>query len=67
MYCNLASIRNGGSNENDVLANGEIWMVDTTNSAKVHGTGEYDAYIKGDGSTAAKNLTLHKLGGSGLT
>lgn len=61
-YCNLAAIQTGGSKADTVLANGEIWLVDTTNATKVNdGTGVYDAYIKGDGNTAAKNLTVEYL------
>ena len=60
-YCNLVAIQTGGSKADTVLANGEIWLVDTTNATKVNGTGVYDAYIKGDGSTAAKNLTVEYL------
>lgn len=60
-YCNLDAIQTGGSKADAVLANGEIWLVDTTNATKVNGTGVYDAYIKGDGNTAAKNLTVEYL------
>ena len=61
VYCNLAAIQSGGSKANQVLANGEIWLVDTTNANKTNGTGVYDAYIKGNGSSAAKNLTVQYL------
>ena len=64
-YCNLAAIQTGGSKADTVLANGEIWLVDTTNATKVNGTGVYDAYIKGDGSTAAKNLTVELINDNG--
>lgn len=61
VYCNLAAIQSGGTKANQVLANGEIWLVDTTNANKTNGTGVYDAYIKGNGSSAAKNLTVQYL------
>ena len=60
-YCSLVAIQAGGSKADTVLANGEIWLVDTTNATKVNGTGVYDAYIKGDGNKAAKNLTVEYL------
>lgn len=61
VYCNLAAIQSGGTKANQVLADGEIWLVDTTNANKTNGTGVYDAYIKGNGSSAAKNLTVQYL------
>lgn len=61
-FCNLVAIQTGGNKANTVLASGEIWLVDTTNTTKAsEGAGVYDAYIKGDGSTAAKNLTVEYL------
>ena len=59
--CNLAAIQDGGSKATAKLGDGEIWLVDTTNATKVNGTGVYDAYIKGDGSTLAKNLTVEYI------
>ena len=59
--CNLIAIQAGGSKENTVLAEGEIWLVDTTNASKIHGYGRYDSYIVGDGTTAAKNLTVNEI------
>lgn len=60
-WCNLAAIQEGGSKAATILRKGEIWLVDTTNAPKVNGTGVYDAYIKGDGSTLAKNLTVEYI------
>lgn len=61
-FCNLAAIQSSGSKANTVLANGEIWLVDTTNTTKANeGAGVYDAYIKGDGSKAASALTVEYL------
>lgn len=65
-YCNLSAIQQGGSKADIVLDEGEIWLVDTTNNVKLNGTGLYDAYIEGNGNSAAKSLTLKKLGGSGM-
>ena len=59
--CNLVAIQEGGSKATTILGEGEIWLVDTTNAPKVDGTGVYDAYIKGDGSTIAKNLTIEYI------
>lgn len=59
--CNLAAIQEGGSKATVILREGEIWLVDTNNVPKVDGTGVYDAYIKGDGSTLAKNLTVEYI------
>lgn len=61
-YCNIQAIRTGGQHVNDDVALNEIWLVDTTNSAKTEtGTGEYDAYIIGDGILKAGQLELHYL------
>ena len=61
-YCNLQAIRNGGSKANIVLTDGEIWMIDTNNVTKsADGKGKYNVYIKGDGVTMAKNLSLLSL------
>lgn len=58
-YCNLQAIRDDGSKANIVLDAGEIWMVDTNNASKpADGKGKYNVYIKGDGVTMAKNLSL---------
>lgn len=59
-YCNLVAITTG-SKKDVVLGDGEVWLVDSTNASKVDGRGLYDSYIKGDGTTAAKNLTVHKI------
>lgn len=61
-YCNLQAIRNSGSKADIVLADGEIWLVDTNNVTKpADGKGKYNVYIKGDGVTMAKNLSLLSL------
>lgn len=61
-YCNLRAIRSGGQHVEDIVALDEIWLVDTTNSHKSEtGTGEYDAYIVGDGILKAGQLELHYL------
>ena len=60
--CNLEAIQSGGSKANIVLANGEIWLVDTTNASKgTNGFGLYDSYIKGDGNTIASALTVQNI------
>ena len=59
-YCKLQAIRPGGHHINDDVALNEVWLVDTTNSQKSEtGTGEYDAYIIGDGVKKAGQLPLH--------
>ena len=61
-FCNLAAIQTGGNKANTVLASGEIWMVDTTNTTKLNGgAGVYDAYIVGDNSKVASALTINYL------
>lgn len=57
-YCNLKAIRNNGTKADIVLADGEIWIVDTKDTTKVNGTGNYNKYIKGDGVKTAKELPL---------
>ena len=57
--CNLRAIEEGGSQANTVLASGEIWLVDSTNSSKgANGAGKYDKYIVGDGTTPASRLSV---------
>lgn len=63
-YCNLQSIQEGGLHYTDDVSLNEVWLVDTTNSTKINGTGEYNAYIIGDGSKKAGQLELHYLGTS---
>lgn len=61
-YCNLAAIQTGGNKADVVLDNGEIWIIDTTNTTKLNeGAGVYDAYIIGDGSKTASALTVKYL------
>ncbi len=57
--CNLAAIQTGGTKANTVLAADEVWLVDTTNSLTNSLSGNCDAYIVGDGSTAASTLEIH--------
>lgn len=61
-YCNLIAIQTGGEHYNDSVALNEIWLVDTTNSSKnSSGTGKYDAYIVGDGTSSAGQLAVTDL------
>lgn len=60
-YCNLQAIQSGGSKADYPIPNGEVWMVDTTNSLKTNGTGKYDSYIVGDGITAASELVVYNI------
>lgn len=41
-------------------ANGEIILVSSNNSMTSDGSGNFDCYIVGDGTTSAPNLPLHK-------
>lgn len=67
-YCKLQAIRNGGHHVNDDVALNEVWLVDTTNSQKSElGTGEYDAYIIGDGIKKAGQLPLHYINPKNLS
>ena len=59
--CNLRAIQSGGSKANTILAADEVWLVDTTNSLTNSLSGNCDAYIVGNGSTAASELELHKF------
>ena len=59
--CNLASIQSGGSKASVVLSADEVWLIDTTNSLTAGYSGECDAYIVGDGATAAGSLTLNRI------
>lgn len=61
VYCNLQAIQTGGSLASTVPALGEVWMIDSTNASKVNGSGKYDKYIVGDGSTAAKDLIVREI------
>ncbi len=56
--CNLSAIQTGGSKANVVLAADEVWLISTTNSLTNSGSGDCDAYIIGDGTTAATGLEL---------
>lgn len=61
-YCKLQTIRPGGLHVNDDVALNEVWLVDTTEAPKSSaGTGEYNAYIIGDGNLKAGQLPLHYL------
>lgn len=55
-YCNLASIQPNGNYYNDVPKLGEVWLIDSTNSSKLDGTGKYDKYIVGDDTHTAGEL-----------
>ena len=58
--CNLSAIQTGGSKANFILAANEVWLINTTNSLTDSGSGECDAYIIGNGTTAATGLPLIK-------
>ena len=59
--CNISAIQTGGSKAGVVLAADEVWLINTTNSLTNSGSGDCDAYIMGDGTTAATALPLHYL------
>lgn len=59
--CNLRAIQTGGSRANTILAADEVWLVDTTNSLTNSLSGNCDAYIVGDGTTAASALELKRI------
>lgn len=54
--CNLNKLSQLGT-----PAAGQHILVSTDNSATADGQGNFDAYVVGDGVTAAKNLPLHKI------
>ncbi len=62
---NKKAITGSGSQANTLLADGEVWLIDSTvdsasstDTKSSTGTGKYNKYIKGDGHTVAKNLPL---------
>jgi len=59
--CNLRAIQTGGSKANTILAADEVWLVDTTNSLTNSLSGNCDAYIVGNGSTAASALEVKNI------
>lgn len=59
-YCNLTAITTG-SKKDYLIPDGEIWLIDSTNTSKTDGTGKYDYYIKGDGSKTASQLAENKI------
>ena len=59
-YCNLIAITTG-SKKDYVIPDGEIWLIDTTNSSKTAGNGKYDYYIVGDNSHTASQLAETKI------
>lgn len=59
-YCNLTAITTG-SKKDYLIPDGEIWLIDSTNTSKTDGTGKYDYYIKGDGSNTASQLAANKI------
>lgn len=59
--CNLRAIQTGGSKANTILTADEVWLVDTTNSLTNSLSGNCDAYIVGNGSTAASALELRSI------
>lgn len=54
--CNLRSLSSFGT-----PAAGQHILVSTDNSATADGQGDFDAYVEGDGVTAATALPLHKF------
>ena len=59
--CNLSAIQSGGTWASLVPDENEIILISTTNSLTAGGSGECDAYIKGDGATAASGLTITQI------
>lgn len=59
--CNLLAIQSGGSQANTILAADEVWLIDSTNSLTDSLSGNCDAYIVGDGTTAASALQMRKI------
>lgn len=59
--CNIQAIQSGGSKAVTILQQGEVWLVDTSNTEKTGGFGKYDSYIIGDGVTQAQELTLNEI------
>lgn len=59
-YCNLTAITTG-SKKDYLIPDGEIWLIDSTNTSKTDGTGKYDKYIIGDGSHTASYLATNAL------
>ena len=59
--CNLRAIQTGGSKARTILAADEVWLVSTTNSLTNSLSGNCDAYIVGDGSTAASALEVKNI------
>lgn len=56
--CNLSAIQSGGTWASIVPDENEIILISTTNSLTADGSGECDAYIKGDGNSLASVLEL---------
>lgn len=56
-----SNLTQDGSKASTVLANGEIWLIDTTNSKSGNGDGKYDSYIVGDGTTIASELVVYNI------
>lgn len=51
-----SSLSQDGSIASTPLADGEIWLVDSTNSRSGDGSGKYDSFITGDGTSTASQL-----------
>lgn len=64
--CNISAIQTGGSKANVVLAADEVWLISTANSLTSSGSGDCDAYIIGNGTTAATDLELKSLGSDAI-
>lgn len=56
-----SNLTQDGSKASTVLANGEIWLIDTTNSKSGNGDGKYDSYIVGDDTTIASELVVYNI------
>lgn len=61
--CNLSAIQSGGTWASIVPDKNEIILISTTNLLTADGSGECDAYIKGDGTTLASALELKRING----
>ena len=59
--CNLSAIQSGGTWASIIPDENEIILISTTNSLTADGSGNCDAYIKGDGTTTANGLSIEVI------